>query len=65
VAAVNHTTLDPAGAVALAVRVGIGVASHADWLPPLIGADGAALIVSVIAVLVRLAQVVVLLTDCA
>ena len=65
VAAVNHTTLEPDGAVAVAVSVWIGLAWHTVWLPPLIGADGAALIVKVTAVLVRLAQLVVLLTDCA
>ena len=65
VGAVNHTTLDPDGAVAVAVSVWIGLAWHCVWLPPLIGADGAALIVSVTAVLVRLAHVVVLFTDCA
>ena len=65
VAALYHTTLDPDGAVAVAVSVWIGLASHTVWLPPLTGADGAALIVNVTAVRVRLAQVVVLFTDCA
>jgi len=64
VAAVNHTTVDPAGADAVAVSVWIGLCSQAVWLLP-VGAAGAALIVSVTAVLVRLAQVVVLFTDCA
>ena len=65
VAALYHTTLDPDGAVAVAVSVWIGLASHTVWLPPEVGAAGAALIVSVTGVLVRLAHVVVLLTDCA
>ena len=65
VAAVNHTTLLPDGAVAVAVSVWIGLASHTVWLPPLVGAAGAALMVSVIGVLVRLGHVVVLFTDCA
>ena len=64
VAAVNHTTLDPDGAVAVAVSVWIGLASHTVWLLP-VGAAGAALIVSVTAVRLRLGHVVVLFTDCA
>ena len=65
VAASYHTTLDPAGAVAVAVSVWIGLAWHTVWLPPEVGAAGAGLIVRVIAVRVRLTQVVVLFTDCA
>ena len=65
IAASYHTTLLPAGAVAVAVSVWIGLAWHTVWLPPLTGADGAALMVSVIGVRVRLGQFVVLLTDCA
>ena len=43
--------------LAVAVKVCIGDCSHTVWLPPLVGAAGAALMVKVTGVLVKLLQV--------
>ena len=52
VAASYQTTVDPAGAVAVAVKVWIGEASQTVWLgADTVGATGAALMVKVTAVL--------------
>ena len=54
VAAVYQTTVDPAGAVAVAVKVWIGDASHSVILVAVAtGATGAGVIVNVTAVLVN------------
>ncbi len=46
-AASYQTTVEPTGDVAAAVSVCIGVASHSVTSPPLVGANGKALIVIV------------------
>ena len=65
VAASYQTTVEPTGAVAEAVSVCIGVASHSVISPKLVGANGKALIVKVTAVRVKLGQFVVEFTDSA
>ncbi len=64
-AASYQTTVEPIGDVAAAVSVCIGVASHSVRSPPLVGANGKALIVKVTAVRVKLGQLVVEFTDSA
>ncbi|MFV0566042.1 MAG: hypothetical protein ACK5NB_09445 [Flavobacteriaceae bacterium] len=64
-AAVYQTTVAPDGAVAVAVRVWIGLDSHSVLFPPLVGAVGAAFIVKVTAVRLVLSQPVVLFFEAA
>ena len=65
VAASYQTTVCPAAAVAVAVNVWIGEASHSVLFPPDTGADGAALMVSVTADRVNEEQVPAVALACA
>jgi len=56
VGASYHTTVDPEGAVAVAVIVWIGLCSHCVISPPLVGEVQVPNMVSVTAVLVKLEQ---------
>ena len=64
-AAVYQVTVDPAGAVAVAVMVCTGDCSHWVMSPPLVGAAGAGLIVRVTAVRDVLVQPPAVTTDSA
>ena len=59
-AASYQTTVAPEGAVAVAVSVCMGDCWQTVWLPPLVGAVGASLMVKVTAVRDKLRQLLVL-----